>query len=104
MPQTCELTAESEQFARTPAVLTLSEQRRQAIGVLQSLLEAKSACDLHATEFKRSDLFRVVTGRSSLDDAITSTRRMIDQIDRQLGLQVRGLSDEAPRLVVKTSC
>lgn len=70
--------------SQTGAIRDIRSQRTQAEAVLQSLLEARSECEQHLDQFKRSDLYKRVTGRSGFDSAISSTRRMIEQIDRCL--------------------
>lgn len=77
----------------------LSSQRAHAEAVLKSLIEAKEACEQQAAANHRSDLFKAVTGRSALDAAIVSTKRIIDQIDRQLGESASGAMTLGTRLV-----
>lgn len=70
----------------------LRAQRVRAQAVLDELLRAEADCLAHGARLHRADLFRAVTGRSPFDSAITSTKRMIEQIDRALasaGLEVQ---------------
>ena len=62
----------------------LREQRTKALAVLDSLLDAREACVTHGFVYERTDAVREVTGVSSIDKAIESTRRIIEAIDRQL--------------------
>jgi hypothetical protein len=59
-------------------------QRDEARSLLESLVSAKAECEAHQARFNRPDMFRAVTGRSALDAAIASTRRMIERLDAAL--------------------
>lgn len=56
-------------------------RRREARALLRSLLRARSECDRHLAQFKRTDAMQAVRGHSALDHAIESTRAMIDSLD-----------------------
>lgn len=56
--------------------------RERAVAVLKSLQDAKRRCDKQLTKTNRTDAMTQVTGRSSLDEAITSAKRTIDVLDR----------------------
>jgi hypothetical protein len=56
--------------------------RRQAEEVLHSLLEAKA--NETAGEAARKDMYKQVTGASSIDNAIATARRSIETFDRIL--------------------
>lgn len=60
------------------------EARANAEALLAGLLEAKSASEQRLAEIRRPDPLKQVTGRSSLDNAIDATRRMIETLDRNL--------------------
>lgn len=62
----------------------IREQRRRAVAVLESLLADREACASHCTAADRPDALVEVTGVSSIDRAIESTRRIIESLDRQL--------------------
>lgn len=67
----------------TPAGCTSeSEVRSKAEAVLACLLAAKQQCDEQLTKLHRTDPMKQVKGRSSLDDAIDSTRRLIAELDQ----------------------
>ncbi|MCC7390081.1 MAG: hypothetical protein IT431_15080 [Phycisphaerales bacterium] len=93
-------------FAGTDTVLTRTRQaRRDAALLLENLLAERTAWERRLADDKRSDLLKQVTGRSSLDAAIDSTRRMLDTLDRTLaeaegGARARGGFSIAPELVV----
>lgn len=59
--------------------------RQQAERLLEGLMEAKANSERRLAELRQTDHLKHVTGRSSLENAIASTRRMIDTIDRTLG-------------------
>lgn len=56
--------------------------RQQAERLLEGLLEAKSLSEQRLAELHQTDHLKHVTGRSSLENAIASTRRMIETLDR----------------------
>lgn len=58
--------------------------RKQAEAVLRDLLAAQSECEQQLTQENRRDPMKLVTGRSSLENAIATTRRMIEAFDRQI--------------------
>ena len=55
--------------------------RSKAVAVLNSLLAAKADCDQQLAKLRRSDAMKQVTGKSSLDEAIASTKRLIAELD-----------------------
>jgi len=70
--------AERSLFAKTKVA------RQQAEALLKGLVEAKSLSERRLAELRLTDHLKHVTGRSSLDNAIASTRRMIDTLDRTM--------------------
>lgn len=70
------------------AEMTVARQRAEL--VLRGLIEAQTACEKQLTEENRRDAMKLVTGRSSLENAITATRRMIESFDRQVQEFMRG--------------
>jgi sugar-specific transcriptional regulator TrmB len=58
----------------------IEASRAKAQELLQNLLEAKGSVEAVGTR----DLYRVVTGASSLDNAIDSARRAVETYDRML--------------------
>jgi len=72
-------------ISRTDALVDRTrEARADAEMLLAGLLEAKSASERRLAEDHRPDPLKQVTGRSSLDNAIDATRRMIEALDRNL--------------------
>lgn len=70
--------------ARQQVLLQTLATRQNAEKLLASLLRAQAECDQQLQKEQRSDAMKSVTGASSLDRAIASTRRMIEQLDRSL--------------------
>jgi len=66
--------------AGSPATLQ-DAVRSKAIAVLNSLLAAKADCDQQLAKLRRADAMKQVTGKSSLDEAIASTKRLIAELD-----------------------
>ena len=83
-------------------MMTNAKQRRDdAVVLLKSLLDAKSISERNLEELQQPDLIKQVTGRSSMDNAIASTRRLIDSFNRVLDDLRRNLSEEDIRVIGK---
>lgn len=68
--------------------------REKAETLLRGLIEAKLTSERQLTGSAHRDRMKALTGRSSMDNAIDSTRRMIDSLDRTLNQLKRDLRDE----------
>jgi hypothetical protein len=72
----------------TPAhqkmVLEWTVARDDAEGLLRSLLDAKQESEKRLSDLCQSDPFKRATGRSAIDDAIASTQRMIETLNRNI--------------------
>jgi hypothetical protein len=68
--------------AREQALIEMRRTRENAERLLHSLLEAHAACEAQLASDKRSDMVKKVTGKTSLEQAIENTRRMIDVLLR----------------------
>lgn len=68
--------------------------REKAESLLRGLLEAKMTSERYLTTGCTVDPMKKLTGRSSMDNAIASTRRMIESLDRTLLELKHDLSDE----------
>jgi hypothetical protein len=68
--------------AREQALIQTRRTREDAERLLTSLLEAQAGCDAQLAAENRPDLVRKVKGRTSLEEAIEQTRRMIDVLKR----------------------
>ncbi|MFN0134326.1 MAG: hypothetical protein ACKVW3_17570 [Phycisphaerales bacterium] len=76
-------------------ILTETEATRtSAESLLKSLLDYRTQSERNLAELRQGDMFRAVTGRSALDNAIASTQRMIEALDRVLTRTKRELSDD----------
>jgi|CXWL01.1.fsa_nt_gi hypothetical protein len=58
--------------------------RDKAEGLLRSLLEAKKQSDAFLESNGQRDKLQSVTGKSSIENAIVETRRMIDTLNRHM--------------------
>jgi hypothetical protein len=74
-------------------VIETDETRDRARTLLVDLLRAKQESETSLTETRRSDPMSIVTGRSSLDNAIERTRRMIALLDRASVALRSGMTD-----------
>jgi len=73
--------------------------RDKASQLLQGLLEAKATTERELAQQHRPDLLKKVTGSSAIDNAIESTRRMIETLDRTMHRLHRELSAEDLALI-----
>lgn len=80
---------------RRPSLTTMSmtshrvwidtvQRREEAKALLDTLLAAKRSSERNLAEIRRADLVKQVTGKSSMDNAIESTKRLIASFDRVL--------------------
>lgn len=76
-----------------------TKRRDDAVTLLKSLLDAKSISERNLASLQQPDLIKQVTGRSSMDNAIASTRRLIDSFNRVLDDLRRNLSEEDLRVI-----
>lgn len=65
----------------SPIAALRCDVRAKAEAVLASLHAAKAECDRQLTQLRRSDAMKQVTGKSSLDEAIDSTKRLLAELD-----------------------
>lgn len=76
-----------------------TDRRDDAVALLRSLLDAKGISERNLAQLHQADLIKQVTGQSSMDNAIASTRRLIDSFNRVLDDLRRNLSDEDIELI-----
>lgn len=79
---------------RQQILLETTATRDRAEALLRSLLDYKSQSEKNLTDLKQPDAFKTVTGRSALDNAIASTQRMIEALNRVIAQSKRDLTDE----------
>jgi hypothetical protein len=83
----------SELVVRTRA------QRDEAEALLQSLIAAKATSEKNLAALRQPDVLKRVTGKSSMDNAIQSTRRLVSSFNRMLtDLETDLTPDEAELL------
>jgi len=76
-------------------LLTQTTHRRdEATKLLDCLLDAKKISERNLASIKQDDLLKRVTGNSSMDNAIASTRKLIDSFNRVIDDLRRNLSEE----------
>jgi predicted nucleic acid-binding Zn-ribbon protein len=63
-------------------LLETTATRDRAEALLRTLLDYKSQSEKNLAELRQPDAFKNVTGRSSLDNAIATTQRMIEALNR----------------------
>ena len=78
---------------RQQILLETTATRDRAEALLRTLLDYKTQSERNLAELKQPDIFKSVTGRSALDNAIASTQRMIEALNRVLS-QSKDLTDE----------
>lgn len=79
---------------RQRMVLETTSARDQAEALLRGLLTARERSEQFLVESKKTDAMKSITGRSAMDNAIASTQRMIDTLNRALTELSTELSDE----------
>lgn len=79
---------------RQRIVLEAVAARDRAEATLQALLGARAEADAAPGAGRRPDLYRDVTGRSALDNAIAQTRRLIEAMNTALVQAQRAPADE----------
>ena len=77
-------------------VLETTATRDRAEALLEGLLRAKDETERERERLNRVDPMKELTGRSSIDNAIDSTRRMIDTLNRTIRNARRELSEVSP--------
>jgi|TARA_R110000782_G_scaffold160247_3_gene252293 hypothetical protein len=70
------------------------QRRDEAKVLLDTLMHAKRCSEQNLAEMRRSDLVKQVTGKSSMDNAIESTKRLIASFDAVLADLKTSLSEE----------
>ncbi len=80
---------------RQRIMLETNAARDRAEALLKGLLDAKSVTERELARFNREDPMQMVKGRSAIDDAIASTRRMIETLNRSLEDARREVDDDA---------
>jgi len=78
---------------RQQILLETTATRDRAEALLRTLLDYKSQSERNLADLKQTDIFKSVTGRSALDNAIASTQRMVEALNRVLS-QSKELTDE----------
>lgn len=86
--------------AKQRMIQDTTKRRDDAVALLRSLLDAKSVSERNLQQLQQPDLVKQVTGNSSMDNAIASTRRLIDSFNRVLDDLQRNMSDEDAELIV----
>jgi len=71
-----------------------THRRDEATKLLASLLDAKKISERNLASIHQDDLLKRVTGNSSMDNAIASTRNLIDSFNRVIDDLRRNLTDQ----------
>jgi len=69
-------------------------RRDEAEALLRALVDAKASSEKNLAEIRQSDFMKKVTGKSSMDNAIASTQRLIESFNRVISDLKANLSDE----------
>ncbi|MFG0327935.1 MAG: hypothetical protein ACF8SC_11790 [Phycisphaerales bacterium JB037] len=88
------MTALSTQIERQQILVETIAARERAESLLRGLLRARTTSERHLAALRRTDVLKQVTGSSSLENAINSTRRMIDALDRAIASFERDLDPQ----------
>jgi hypothetical protein len=68
--------------------------KKKAAELLKGLVAAAAVSDEQLRQASRKDPMKVVTGRSAMENAVASTRRMIESLDRAVEEARKDLGDE----------
>ncbi len=79
---------------RQRILLEFNTARDQAEALLRGLLDAKAQSEKHLAELRQPDALKAVTGKSAMDNAIASTQRMIETLNRATSELKKDLSEE----------
>jgi hypothetical protein len=79
---------------RQQILLETTSTRDRAEALLRTLLDYKTQSERNLAEIKQPDVFKSVTGRSALDNAIASTQRMVEALNRVIAQTSKDLTDE----------
>jgi hypothetical protein len=79
---------------RQQILLETTATRDRAETLLRSLLDCKAQSERNLADLRQPDVFKSVTGRSALDNAIASTQRMVEALNRVIAQAKRDLTDE----------
>lgn len=69
-------------------------RRDEARALLRALMDAKAHTEQGNDDYRAADFLRDITGRSAMDKAIESTRRLIDSFNRVLDDLRRDLTED----------
>ncbi|HRQ73902.1 MAG TPA: hypothetical protein PLU35_12830 [Phycisphaerales bacterium] len=84
---------------RHQVLIETTAARDKAEALLRGLQEARARSERHLREIGQTDALKAVTGQSSIENAIASTQRMIDTLNRSLLQLKQGLTDEDLALI-----
>ena len=87
-------TESAPKLSKAQLLAQTTQRRDDANALLQSLLDAKKISERNLASINQDDLLKRVTGNSSMDNAITSTRKLIDSFNRVIDDLRRNLSDD----------
>ena len=87
---------------RHQIVLETIATRDRAEALLRSLLDCKSQSERNLQDLRQPDIFKSVTGRSALDNAIASTQRMVEALNRVIAQSKKDLTDDDMALLDET--
>lgn len=82
------------QSAKQKMMVETTKRRDEANALLRTLLDARAISERNLVAIHQPDLVKKVTGRSSIDNAIDSTRKLIDSFNRVLDDLRRNLTTE----------
>jgi len=86
--------------AKQRMIQETTKRRDDAVTLLRSLLDAKAVSERNLQQLQQPDLVKQVTGSSSMDNAIASTRRLIDSFNRVLDDLNRNMNEDDLELIV----
>jgi hypothetical protein len=79
---------------RDQHLIQAHQTRSHAAEVLRELIDAKAQCEATLAGENRPDMFKAVSGQSSIETAIAEARRLVETLDRQIEEAARDLDTD----------
>lgn len=86
---------------RQQVLLETLAARQRAAELLKHLEQAQQECDGVLKSDQRQDMMKAVTGKSSIEQAMASAKRMVEMLDRALEEAGQANDQEETRVIIR---
>ncbi len=86
---------------RQQVVLETLAARQRAAELVKQLEAVQHECDGCLKSDQRQDMMKQVTGKSSIETAMASAKRMVEMLDRALEEAQKSVEEPQPEVVVR---